>query len=226
MTKNSFSLSKRVVALFLMVTVTVTAFFAWRMSSDTVVQAPEEVADYLFWRAKQLDDFTLMAAGNNPIGLDQLKGKWSFVFFGYTFCPDICPTTMGALGSAFNILEKDPVISREIQGIFISVDPKRDTPESLLKYSSYFHPKFSGITGTTPQIDAVARQMGALYTIHPGESEDNYLVSHNSTVFVVDPRGRLYGRFPPPLNPREIADVFIRVRAFYNRQEEKRWSLF
>ncbi len=226
MTIKSFSPLKWIVALLLIIAVTVTTFLAWRLNFDTKVQAPEELEDYLFWEPKKLEDFTLVAADSNTIGLDQLKGKWSFVFFGYMHCPDICPTTMATLGVAFKVMEKDPVIAREIQGIFVSVDPKRDTPKLLLEYAPYFHSKFSGVTGSIAQIDAITRQMGALYTIHPGESENNYTVSHNSTVFVVDPRGRRYGRFPPPLNPGEITDVFIRIRTFYNQQEESRWTIF
>jgi cytochrome oxidase Cu insertion factor (SCO1/SenC/PrrC family) len=190
------------------------------------VPPPEEIEEYLFWKAKQLTDFTLMAAGNKPLNLDHLKGKWSFIFFGYTHCPDVCPTTLGSMGATFKILEKNPTISQEIQGIFVSVDPTRDTPELLGKYVTYFHPNFSGVTGSTSQIDAITRQMGALYSIHAEESEDDYLVSHNSTIFIVDPRARLYGRLPPPHAPREIADIFIKVRNFYNEQEEKQWALF
>jgi cytochrome oxidase Cu insertion factor (SCO1/SenC/PrrC family) len=68
--------------------------------------------------------------------------------------------------------------------------------------------------------------MSALYVIHSGEAEEGYLVSHNSTIFVVDPRGRLYGRFPPPHVPLEIAESFIKIRAFYDEQEGKRWVFF
>jgi cytochrome oxidase Cu insertion factor (SCO1/SenC/PrrC family) len=89
-----------------------------------------------------------------------------------------------------------------------------------------FHAKFSGVTSTTAQVDAITRQMGAFYSIHPGKSEESYLVSHNSAIFLVDPRGRLYGRFPPPLAPREIAEIFEKIRAFYVEREDKRWAFF
>ena len=79
-----------------------------------------------------------MAAGGKPLNLEQLQGKWSFVFFGYTHCPDVCPITLGSLGTMFKLLEKDPTVSPEIQSIFVSVDPKRDTPESLKEYVNDF----------------------------------------------------------------------------------------
>ncbi len=210
----------------LTITLAVTTGFAWRLGSDAVVQAPEEIADYLFWEAKDLTAFTLVGANNEVLRLDDLKGKWSFIFFGYTHCPDVCPLTLGALGAAFRILEQDPTVSPAIQGIFVSVDPKRDTPELLREYAPYFHAKFSGVTGTTAQVDAITRQIGAFYTIHPGKSEESYLVSHNSAIFLVDPRGRLYGRFPPPHAPREIAEIFAQIRAFHVEQEGKRWAFF
>jgi protein SCO1/2 len=167
-----------------------------------------------------------VGAKGKTLTLDDLKGKWSFIFFGYTHCPDVCPVTLHALGSAFNILRRDRANSPDIQGIFVSVDPARDTPEFLKEYVTYFNAGFSGVTGNTEQVDAITRQMSALYVIHSGESEESYLVSHNSTIFVVDPRGRLYGRFPPPHIPREIAEIFVKIRVFYDEQEGKRWVFF
>ena len=215
--------------LLLVVTVAATAIFAWKLNLNEQIPAPEELEDYLFWQAKELSDFTLVGANNQTLGLDDLKGKWSFVFFGYTQCPDVCPITLGVLGSAFAILKQNPDIYTEVQGIFVSVDPKRDTPELLKEYVSYFGSEFSGFTGSTEQINAFTRQMGALYAIHDeeaGEDQDAYLVTHNSAIFLVDPRGRLYGRFPPPPDAQSIADTFIKLRTFYKEQDDKRWGFF
>ncbi len=217
---------KGIVVLLSVFILGVAGFLGWRIGSENVVKAPEEIEDYLFWQAKKLTDFTLNAAGDKKLVLDDLKGKWNFIFFGYTHCPDVCPTTLGTFAMAFKILGENPAVFQDIQGVIVSVDPKRDTPASLKKYVSYFHSKFIGVTGNNSQVDALARQMGVLYTIHPGESEDNYLVSHNAAMFLVDPRGRLYGRFPPPHAPGEIAELFYKIRAFYNEQEEKRWAFF
>jgi protein SCO1/2 len=226
MLKRSGTPSKSIFAFLLAVTVAVTAFFGWRLSSDAVVQAPEDIEDYLFWEAKDLTAFTLMGANDKTFGLNNLKGKWSFFFFGYTHCPDVCPVTLGALAMTFKILEKTNAVSPDIQGIFVSVDPHRDTPELLEEYVTYFDTRFWGVTGNTAQVDAVTRQMGALYTIHPGESGTSYLVSHNSAIFVVDPQGRLYGRFPPPHAPREMAEIFAKIVVFYDEQGRGRWTFF
>ena len=229
MKNQSGVLAKRSLLLLLAVAVAVTAILGWRLGNNTVVKPPEEIEDYLFWQAKDLTDFKLTGANSKILALNDLKGKWSFIFFGYTHCPDVCPLTLGVLRQAFTLLENNPAAFQEIQGIFISVDPKRDTPELLKEYVSYFSDKFTGVTGDTAQLDALSRQMSALYTVHPKEpqnSGDNYLVSHNSTIFLVDPRGRLYGRFPPPQTPQEIAEAFIKIRTFYNERLIKRWVFF
>lgn len=214
-----------VVVLVLAVVLAGSAFLAWKPGLDRfLTRTPNDIEDYLFWQAKKLKPFQLMSADNKNFGLDDLKGKWSFVFFGYTNCPDVCPATLGILGIAFKILEKySPDIFPEIQGIFVSVDPRRDTPESLKEYVSYFDAGFIGVTGSTGQIDGLTHQMGALYSIdneEPGDS--SYEVIHNSTIFLVDPEGRLYGRFSPPQTPEGIARTFKKIRSFYHRQDGKR----
>lgn len=229
MIKQRFLLTKSNLAALLVIALSITAFIGWKLSNDPVVKAPAEIEDYLFWQAKELTDFRLAGANNKTLKLDDLKGKWSFVFFGYTHCPDVCPLTLRILGQAFEILEKDPAIFSEIQGVFVSVDPKRDTPESLKEYVSYFNDRFIGVTGSTAELDQFSRQMSALYTLHASDAEgsdDTYLVTHNSTVFLVDPQGKLHGRFPPPQTPKEIAQVFEKIRTFYNERSNKRWGFF
>jgi protein SCO1/2 len=199
------------------------AFIGSRPDKEAYIKPPEDIEDYLFWQATELTYFKLIGAGNKTLGPSDLKGKWSFIFFGYTHCPDVCPLTMGILGQAFKYIEKYPEVYGEIQGVFISVDPRRDTPELVEEYASYFSDKFRGVTGENAQLEAFSRQMSALYTIHPKDepSGDNYSVTHNSTVFLVDPQGRLYGRFPPPQLPKEIAGTFIKIRTFYNEKAKQ-----
>ncbi|MDX8411148.1 MAG: SCO family protein [Mariprofundaceae bacterium] len=209
-----------------MATAVLASIAIWRPNSDLSIQTPTDIEDYLFWEARELTPFKLTAADNKSFNLDDLKGKWSFIFFGYTHCPDICPTTLNVLAATFEKLARKPAVAPEIQGVFVSVDPKRDTPELLKKYVSYFDDGFSGITGSTAQIDALTRQVGALYALHSeNEKDTSYEVTHNSTIFLIDPEGRLYGRFPPPQVPRVIADTFVKIRAFYEEQVEAR-SLF
>lgn len=225
------ALSGKKLALLLAIALAIAAaaFFGSRADRNIVVKPPEEIEDYLFWQTKELTAFKLTGANGKTLGLNDLKGKWSFIFFGYTQCPDVCPLTLGILGQAFKLIERNTAAFQDIQGIFISVDPRRDTPELLKEYVSHFNNKFIGVTGDTAQLDAFSRQMSVLYTIHPPDpkktgdaaSGDNYQVTHNSTVFLIDPQGRIYGRFPPPHLPQEIAEVFMKIRMFYNQGVDK-----
>lgn len=225
MTNQRGVLTRRGLALLLAIAVVgvaaITAFVVSRPSHNVAVKPPVEIEDYLFWQAKDLTDFKLTGADGKTLGLKDLKGKWSFIFFGYINCPDVCPLTMGILGQTFNLIEKVPAAFQEIQGIFVSVDSKRDTPELLKEYASHFNSKFTGVTGDTTQLDAFSRQMSALYTIEPQKTGDAYQVTHSSTIFLVDPQGRLYGRFPPPHTPQEIAGIFLKIRTFYNEGVNK-----
>ena len=221
--------ARRMIALLLLVAVSVTGYLAWKLSHDRVVQAPAQIEDYVFWQAKELSDFQLIRARNGTLGLQDLRGKWTFVFFGYTHCPDICPVTLAVLGQAFRIIERTPGLASETQGVFVSVDPKRDTPEALAEYAAYFSDRFLGVTGSVAQLDAFSRQIGVFYTIHDreaGKPDDSYLVTHSSTIFLIDPQGRLSGRFPPPHDAQEIADIFQKIRTFHNERANKKWILF
>ncbi len=209
------------------VATSVGGFFGWQRLNQRP-PIPESMADHLFWKAKQLKSFSLVDYNHKTFGLEQMEGKWNFIFFGYTHCPDICPMTMGVMAMAFKTLEKQhPQIAKEIQALFVSVDPERDTPEHLKNYVPYFHPEFSGATGSIAQIDAFSRQLGAFYMIHPPEKPgESYLVSHNATIFVIDPRMRIYARFSQPHAPLEMAKAFVEIHAFYNKHEAKRWFFF
>ena len=218
--------SKIAIALILLTTLAALSLYLWRSNTDDFVKIPEEIEEFLFWEARPLKEFHLTSADNDDFSLEQLKGKWSFIFFGYTHCPDVCPTTLMQLGSLFKIMEQNPAIYPDMQGIFISVDPQRDTPALLKKYVTYFHPGFIGLTGSKQQIDDFSRQIGVLYNFHSKTADDIYEVTHNSTIFLIDPEGRLYGRFGPPQMAQQIAGAFIRIHAFYKKQHADSWSLF
>jgi len=226
MVKEMRVFSGKGLILLFTVIILVAASVAWKLGSNSgqFNPIPSDIEDYLFWEAKELKPFHLTDAEHGSFGLENLKGKWSFVFFGYTHCPDVCPATLSMLDVAFNILKRhNPDIFQEMQGIFVSVDPKRDTPAALKEYVSYFHTGFIGVTGTPDQINALAHQIGVLYTIDDEESKgSDYEVVHNSTIFLVDPEGRLYGRFSPPQNPEVIAKTFRKIRAFYHEQKGNR----
>ncbi len=126
--------------------------------------------------------------------LEDFKGKVSVVFFGYTQCPDVCPATMAELAQIKKSLGKD---GERLQGIFVTLDPKRDTPEVLKAYMGNFDPSFVALSGSTEQIKAAAQEFKVFFAISPGKTETSYTVDHTAGSFVFDARGkvRLFVRY-------------------------------
>ena len=133
------------------------------------------------------DDFTLQSDAGD-IHLSDFRGKVVLLYFGYTFCPDICPATLVQLSQA---LEKVGDDASKVQVVFISVDPDRDTPEILGKYARGFDPGFIGATSTPENIDAIAYQFGIYYEKVPAASGEGYTVDHTATVWVIDSSGNI-----------------------------------
>jgi protein SCO1/2 len=121
------------------------------------------------------------------------------VFFGYTFCPDVCPLTLSHLSSAFREMGEE---GQRIQVLLITVDPSRDTPERLKAYLEVFHPSFLGLTGTEAEIRAVADAFGAFFS-RSGEGEA-YTVDHTARTFIIDRSGRIPLTFPVTATPAEM----------------------
>jgi protein SCO1/2 len=152
---------------------------------------------------KQGGDFTLQGP-NGPVALQDYRGKVVLIYFGYTSCPDVCPTSLSQMAQAISGLE---AAERErVQGIFVSVDPERDTPARLKEYAPFFHPAMIGVSGSTEQIAAVARQYGASYMKQKPNAEGQYAVDHSSITYVVAPDGKLVASLPHGATPAQIAE--------------------
>lgn len=161
---------------------------------------------------RALPDFSLIDQHGRPFGPGNLRGSWSMMFFGYTNCPDFCPTTLATLAA----LEKHlravgaPVRPRVI---FMSVDAKRDTPEQLAKYVPYFDPDFIGITAADqPTIEAVAAKLGVGVIITPNP-DGSYTVDHSGAIFVLNPEGRLAAILTGPFTVDTLSRDFQRIVA-------------
>jgi protein SCO1/2 len=150
----------------------------------------------LYPQVRALPDFQLVDHNNQEFTSKNLMGYWSLVFVGYTFCPDICPTTMAELKGIYPELQKIPS-DFPIQVVLLSVDPKRDTPERLNEYINFFHPDFIGVSGWHPQLFPLVRAMGMMYSMSESTDNPNYLVDHSSSVVVVNPKAQVVGRFKP-----------------------------
>ena len=159
----------------------------------TVFQSPEEASA-----------FTLNVADGKTVSLSDFRGKIVLVYFGYTFCPDVCPATLGAVTQALKDLGDQ---ADEVQLIMVSVDPGRDTPEKLAEYVKHFNPTFIGGTNTPEEVAKIASLYGIFYQIS-GETTSNgdYLIDHTATLMAIDRDGYLKVVFPFGITSDELAD--------------------
>lgn len=174
----------------------------WFTTQSTENDTPQYLQT--FPEPRQLAEVTLVNQQGESVTNELFKGHWSLLFLGYTFCPDVCPTTMAALGKIYPEL-KNISTDSPIQVVFVSVDPKRDTPERLASYVEYFNPEFVALTGEHKMLFPFARSLGLMYAISESTDNPNYLVDHSASVVVVDPNGLAIGRFKPEYNPGELA---------------------
>ena len=133
-------------------------------------------------------DFTLTGPGGKPVKLSDFQGKLVVLYFGYTYCPDVCPTTLADLAQALQKLGKK---ADQVQVVMVTVDPDRDTPEHLAEYVSFFNPTFVGLSGAPDQIAAAAAAYGIYYHKNEGTPASGYTVDHTATITVLDKEGRL-----------------------------------
>jgi len=183
----------------------------YREHDSRAVLLPNQVIT-LFPDPKPLTAFALTDHKNRVFDLASLKGKWSFLFFGFTHCPDICPTTLAVLARARDNIAKNTVGAEDIQFVFISVDPNRDTASKLRQYVDYFDTTFLGVTGNDAQIGNLAGQLGAAYQVAIKPGLENYPVYHSAAVFLLDPRARYHAVFTPPHDAEAISRRFKVVR--------------
>ena len=143
---------------------------------------------------------------------EDLKGRWTLVFFGYTHCPDICPMTMNVLAQAKKIARTEFP-----QVVLVSVDPQRDTVDMLGDYVKYFDPEFIGVTGAENMIQALTLQTSVVYMKVPGSSgdENDYLVDHSSSILLINPEGQLAAFLKAPHTPGSINDSVNKIRAAF-----------
>ena len=148
-----------------------------------------------------------------PFTLDQLRGKWSLVFFGFTSCPDICPTTLDVLARVHENLISHEQYKAKGQIVFISVDPERDSPERLSEYVKYFHEDFIGVTASEEELKALTAKIGVLFMKVP-QGSGEYSVDHSAGVFIIDPVLRMVSVVTPPHSADEIVRRFDAVSAY------------
>ena len=184
----------------------ISAALIWRNAA-----APAELATGTYIHpSRNLPDFSLIDHHGQTFGLAQVRGHWSMMFFGYTNCPDFCPTTLTTLAALEKRLRTDAAPVRP-RVIFMSVDAKRDTPEQLAKYVPYFDPEFIGLTAASQSdVEAVAAKLGVAVIITP-KADGTYSIDHSKTIFVLNPQGKLAAVLTGPFSVDALESDFRRI---------------
>jgi len=164
---------------------------------------PELESGFVFPEPRELSEFSLTDQHGATFGRQQLKGKWSLIFAGYTSCPDVCPTTLGMLNAVYPALTaKGP-----FQVLFLSVDPERDSQAKLQDYMAFFNPAFIGLRAPHPALLPLTRELGLVYAM-VGEGKD-YQVDHSAGLVLISPEGRRLAVFKPQVGKALRSDKLI-----------------
>lgn len=193
---------------------------AWMVGPTVMLAALVAIAAW-FWDARRppsashsgeaaiTGDFSLVDHTGKSVTDEDFEGRWQLVFFGFTSCPDVCPTTLGTITDVMQELGGD---AAEVQPLFISVDPKRDTPEALVTFLEAFDPRILGLTGAPEQIEAAAWSFRTSYEVIPEQNApEHYTMFHQGYLFLMDPEGEFDRVFSQPATADEVVTA-IRKR--------------
>ncbi len=150
--------------------------------------------------------FELVDPKGNIVTQKDLLGSYTLVYFGYTFCPDVCPTSLQTSAMALDLLPARK--SNKVISLFITVDPERDTPEVMGEYVKHFHKSLVGLTGTLEQVKQAAKAYRIYYkkVVEDGKPEDEYLMDHSAFVYLMGPDGKYLTHFPHGISPEDMAE--------------------
>lgn len=175
------------------------------------VMAQEMENATVFTQPRAITPFKLQDDAGKSFTNTNLMGHWSLLFFGFTNCAMICPTTMTELNKMYQLLEKDKIKNLP-QVIFISVDPERDTVKRVHDYVRSFNPNFIGVTGKEKEIATLAKQLGVMFMKLPNkENPKDYAIDHSAFIVLVDPNGQAYGIFSSPHQAEDMAQNYKQI---------------
>ena len=186
-----------------------------RQAEGQSLPPPEIIRQAVLTDPIEAGDFSLTDNRGRVFDAKAFEGKWSFVLFGYTHCPDVCPFTLTNMAYIREAMAATLPEQELPQFVFISVDPARDRPENLDDYISYFDPAFRAATGSIDQVDKLVKQVGAYYRHERKNADGEYEVTHSAEIFVFDPKARLFATLQPPLDPKDITHRFRALTAHF-----------
>jgi protein SCO1 len=195
-----------IAALALLAALVTAGYLAWQHRST---EAPVLTAGVLFPAPRPIPEFRLLDQHARPFTRAALEDRWTVLFTGFASCPDICPTTLVTLASVDARVRE---AGGDLQVVFLSLDPERDTPELLAPYVEHFSPRFVGATGAVAEIDKLMAALGLAYLKVPYDGE-RYTIDHSAALILVDPQGRAAAYFRPPLRADRIAADLIPLTA-------------
>ncbi|MBB4633092.1 SCO family protein [Sphingosinicella soli] len=176
------------IALLLAAAIALVAVFAWLAASKPAAPGSEEPP---LAGAPIGGDFALTDQDGGRVTNDSLKGRYRLVYFGYSFCPDVCPVDVQRMAQGLKSFEaENPAAAARVQPVFVTVDPDRDTVAVLKEFVAAFHPRLIGLTGTTAEIDAAKRTYRVYAAKGEGTDSENYLMDHSAFVYLMDPDGK------------------------------------
>ena len=162
----------------------------------------KDLGVYLRDPARNIRDFELINTENKPFAQEDFIGNWNLIFFGFSFCPDICPITMSLLAKVQSSLETDE--KNKVDFFMVTVDPARDSPAALRKYLDNFSKTFIGLTGTLDQIYNFSTQVNAPFSPVLNQEGSHYTVDHSGNIILINPEGKLAGIFKMPHDQKNI----------------------
>ena len=203
------------IAIAVLVAVTAAVAGMWLASERAPVPVVLDHAT-LFPAGRPLPAFDLVDQLGSPFGPERLRGRWSILFFGFTQCPDVCPSTLATLAAARRELADLPAAERPTV-VLVSVDPQRDTVARLAEYVRFFDPTFTGVTGDPAALAAFTRELGVAVIVGEPDAAGQYTIDHTATLFLIDPAGSLAAVFGTPHTPEGIAQDYRRILEYASR---------
>ena len=190
----------------------------YRADMESVI--PESLRDVLFTSPIELTELDLTDHDRKDFGLPQLTDRWTFLFFGYTHCPDICPATLSQM-AILNQRIMESTSTTHPQFVFVSVDPQRDSIDDLAEYIGYFDVGFRAVTGESDNITALEKQLGISHQFEEKNAEGDYAVTHSAEIFLVGPKATILGKFRPPLHLNKVVEQYQEVVDYFSVNTEK-----
>ena len=218
-------MSKAQNTTFLIVTaiiaMTAGLWLASNNSSSTDNTTPPRIQGAIYSSEKKVQSFNLVDHLGNPFTENDFKNRWSLLFVGYTHCPDVCPSTLNLMASVNNELSAQAIQPPSI--IFLSIDPERDTVDTIKNYVEYFNPEFTGVTGSLTEIDKLSRNLNAVYKKAPGLNgkitDKDYLMDHSSALMLINPNGNLQSILTAPHTLGNVIDSILKSQVYFDSQQ-------